>query len=104
DDRLRVDEILRGLGYRRGSDAHSWAFDVAYDGATFYDGPGGARVDVHWRLLNEPRYPWRHAEADAVWDRATAVTLAGERALALCAEDLVLSLATHLAVHHGLTG
>ncbi len=104
DDRLRADEILRGLGYRRGADAHSWAFDVAYDGATFYDGPGGARVDVHWRLLNEPRYPWRHAEADAVWDRATAVTLAGERALALCPEDLVLSLATHLAVHHGLTG
>jgi hypothetical protein len=103
-DRLRVDDMLRGLGYRRGTDAHSWAFDLAYDGATFYDGPGGARVDVHWRLLNDPRYAWNHREAEAVWDRAVPVTLAGGPALALEVEDLVLSLATHLAVHHGLSG
>jgi hypothetical protein len=103
-DRLRVDELLRGLGYRRGTDAHSWAFDVTYDTATFYDGPGGARVDVHWRLINDPRYAWNHAEAEAVWDRAVPVTLAGEPALALAPEDLVLSLAAHLAIHHGLSG
>lgn len=103
-ERLRVDGVLRGLGYRRGHDAHSWAFDVAYDAATSYDGAGGARVDVHWRLLNDPRYGWAHAEADAVWDRALPVTLAGEPALALASEDLVLSLATHLAIHHGLSG
>ena len=103
-DRLRVDEVLSGLGYRRGTDAHSWAFDVAYDAATFYDGPGGARVDVHWRLINDPRYAWNHAAADAVWDRAVPVTLAGESALALAPEDLVLSLAAHLAIHHGLSG
>jgi hypothetical protein len=104
DDRFRVDGILSGLGYRRGNDAHSWAFDVAYDGATFYDGPGGARVDVHWRLLNDPRCGWNRAAGEAVWDRAVPVTLAGERALALSPEDLVLSLAAHLAVHHGLAG
>ena len=103
-DRLRADEVLRGLGYRPGTDAHSWAFDVAYDAAAFYDGPGGARVDVHWRLINDPRYAWNHAEADAVWDRAVPVTLAGEPALALAPEDLVLSLAAHLAIHHGLSG
>lgn len=103
-ERLRVDAVLRGLGYRRGDDAHSWAFDVAYDAATSYDGTGGSRVDVHWRLLNDPRYGWDHAEADAVWDRAVPVTLAGEPALALAAEDLVLSLATHLAIHHALSG
>lgn len=102
--RFRVDEVLRGLGYRRGTDAHSWAFDLAYDSATFYDGPSGARVDVHWRLLNDPRYAWDHAEAEAVWDRAVPVTLAGEPALALCPEDLFLSLAVHLAIHHGLSG
>jgi hypothetical protein len=103
-DRLRVDEVLRGLGYRRGTDAHSWGFDLAYDAATFYDGPGGARVDVHWRLLNDPRFGWRRAEAEAVWDRAVPVRLAGAPALALCPEDLVLALAAHLAVHHGLSG
>ena len=103
-DRLRVDAVLRGLGYRPGSDAHSWTFDMTYDAATFYDGPEGARVDVHWRLVNDPRYAWNHVEADGVWDRAVSVTLAGERALALCPEDLVLALATHLAIHHGLSG
>jgi hypothetical protein len=103
-DRLRMDEVLRGLGYRRGTDAHSWAFDVTYDAATFYDGPGGARLDVHWRLLNDPRFGWRPAAAEAVWDRAVPVKLAGARALALCPEDLVLTLAAHLAVHHGLSG
>jgi hypothetical protein len=99
-----VDEVVRGLGYGRGTDAHSWGFDLAYDAAAFYDGPGGARVDVHWRLLNDPRYAWDHAEAEAVWDRAVPVALAGERALALGPEDLFLSLAVHLAIHHGLSG
>lgn len=103
-DRFRVDAALQGLGYRRGTDAHSWAFDVTYDGATFYDNPDGARVDVHWRLLNEPRYGWDHAAAEAVWDRTVSVTLAGEPARALSPEDLVLALAAHLAVHHGLSG
>lgn len=103
-ERLRVDEVLRGLGYRRADDAHSWAFDVAYDAATSYDGTNGARVDVHWRVLNDPRYGWNPAEAEAVWDRTVPITLAGEPSLALAPEDLVLSLAAHLAVHHGLSG
>ena len=104
EDRLRVDAALRGLGYSPGIDAHSLAFDLAYDGATFYDGPGGARVDVHWRLLNDPRYPWDERETEAVWRRAVPVTLAGESTLALAPEDLVLYLAAHLAIHHGLSG
>jgi hypothetical protein len=104
EDRLGVDAVLRGLGYRPGVDAHSWEFDLEYDAATFYDGPGGGRVDVHWRLLNDPRYRWDDAEAEAVWTRAVPVTLAGVRSLTLAAEDLVLSLAAHLAIHHGLTG
>src|SRR5688572_3051809 len=64
EHRVRVDALVRGLGYRRGVDAHSWDFDVTYDGATFYDGRGGARLDVHWTLLNDPRFPWDRREAD----------------------------------------
>jgi hypothetical protein len=104
EDRLGVDTLLTGLGYTRGVDAHSWAFDVEYDAATFYDGPGGGRVDVHWRLLNDPRYRWDEAEAEAVWNRAVPVTVAGERTVTLAPEDLVLYLSAHLAIHHGLTG
>jgi hypothetical protein len=39
-----------------------------------------------------------------VWDRAVKIHVAGETALGLCPEDLLLYLAAHLAVHHGLAG
>ncbi|PYO17213.1 MAG: hypothetical protein DMD88_21200, partial [Candidatus Rokuibacteriota bacterium] len=40
----------------------------------------------------------------AVWDRAVRVRVAGQEALGLCPEDLLLYLAVHLAVHHALVG
>jgi hypothetical protein len=86
------------------ADEHSWDFDIAFDGATVYESPGGVRIDLHWALLTEARYAWRQREAGSVWQRATPITLAGERALTLAPEDLVLHLATHFAVHHSLTG
>jgi hypothetical protein len=103
-DRRRADAALRGLGYTPLADEHSWDFDIAFDGATVYESPGGVRIDLHWALLTEARYAWRHLEAGSVWQRATPITLAGERALGLAPEDLVLHLATHFAVHHSLTG
>ena len=103
-DRRRTDASLRALGYAPLADEHSWDFDIAYDGATVYESPGGVRIDLHWALLTEARYAWRQPEAASVWQRATPITLAGERALGLAPEDLVLHLATHFAVHHSLTG
>lgn len=101
---LAVDELLQSLGYRRLADAHSWSFDLAYDRATLYAGPGGVHVDLHWSLLSEPRYTWNEGEALQVWDRTIKIQVAGEAALGLCPEDLLLYLAVHLAVHHGLGG
>src|SRR5206468_3887591 len=43
-------------------------------------------------------------EAQTVWDRAVRIRVAGEEALGLCPEDLLLYLSTHLAVHHSLGG
>jgi hypothetical protein len=103
-DRVRADAALLALGHRRLADAHSWDFDVAWDGATLYATPEGVHVDLHWSLLTEPRYPWNHAETAAVWERAAPLTVAGRRALGLAREDLVLYLAAHLAVHHALSG
>jgi hypothetical protein len=103
-DRLRMDTLLRGLGHRREADEHSFDFDIAYDGATLYETPAGVRVDLHWSLLTEPRFAWNHAEQAAVWERAVPIVVAGEPARGLGREDLVLHLATHLAVHHTLTG
>jgi Uncharacterised nucleotidyltransferase len=104
DDRRRADAALIALGCRRLADAHSWQFDVAYDGATVYETPGGIHVDLHWMLLTEPRYAWNQAAERLVWCRATPIALAGEPALVLAREDLVLHLAAHLAVHHALAG
>lgn len=101
---VTVDGLLQALGYRRLADAHSWSFDVAYDRATVYEGPAGVHVDLHWSLLSDPRYAWNEAEGFRVWDRAIKVQVAGETALGLCPEDLLLYLAVHLGVHHGLAG
>src|SRR5262249_45389875 len=74
------------------------------DGETAYETAGGARVDLHWRLLNDPRYRWNEAASGQVWDRAARIEVAGAPVLALAPEDLLLYLAVHLAVHHGLVG
>ena len=99
-----VDGLLQGLSYRPTADDHSWGFDVAYDRATVYEGPGGVRVDLHWSLVSDPRFSWNEADGLAVWERAIKMPLAGGAALSLCPEDLLLYLAVHLAVHHGLAG
>ncbi len=104
EHRRRADIALRGLGYQPVADEHSWDFDITFDGATVYESTAGVRVDLHWALLTEARYAWRARAATAVWDRAVPLTLAGERALGLAPEDLVLHLATHFAIHHSLTG
>ena len=92
------------LGYEPLADEHSWDFDITFDGAIVYESAAGVRIDLHWALLTEARYVWNQAEATGVWKRTVPITLAGERALGLAPEDLVLHLATHFAVHHSLTG
>lgn len=104
EDRRRADAALQALGYQRLADAHSWEFDIEYDGATLYAGRDGVHVDLHWALVTEPRYVWSGEAERAVWQRAVALMLAGRRTLGLAREDLVLYLATHLAVHHALAG
>jgi hypothetical protein len=101
---MRVDGLLQRLGYRRRADDHSWSFDVAYDRATLYEGPGGIHVDLHWSLVSDPRFAWNEAAGLSVFERAVKMPLGPGRALGLCPEDLLLYLAVHLAVHHGLAG
>ena len=102
-DVARTDALLRELGYRRVADAHSYAFDVAHDRATLYEGPSGVRVDLHWSLLSEPRYAWDERAA-TVWERVIPTSVGGQDAWSLCPEDLLVYLAAHLAVNHGVAG
>jgi putative nucleotidyltransferase-like protein len=104
DDLERTDALLHSLGLRRLADEHSFAFDVAHDRATVYEAPSGIHIDLHWALSSEPRYAWDEASTTSVWDRAVRINVAGEAALALSPEDLLIYLAVHLAVHHALVG
>jgi len=105
-DVARADALLTGLGFARGmhEEAHSWAFDVAYDGETLYDRADGVQVDLHWRLLNAARYVWNPRAADAVWGRAVPARLGSWPTRQLAPEDLLLYLALHLAVPHAAVG
>lgn len=101
---LAADGLLQALGYRRLADGHSWEFDLAYDRAALYEGPDGVQVDLHWSLLSDPRYVWEESAGLEVWERMIKSQIDGQTVLGLCPEDLLLYLATHLAVHHGLAG
>jgi hypothetical protein len=103
-DVARADDLLQALGWTRTERDHTWAFDVAYDGETEYRAIDRAPVDLHWRLLNAARYPWNRAGMDGAWARAVPVTIAGEPARTLAAEDLLVYLAAHLAVQHAGVG
>lgn len=100
----RADHLLLGFGYRRRPDAHSFQFDLGFDRATLYEAPSGIRVDLHWALVSDPRYSWEEGESLTVWDRAVPIRVAGQDALSLGPEDLLLYLALHLGVHHALAG
>ena len=104
DDLVQADQLLLKLGYSRRADAHSWSFNVAYDWETLYEGSFGVQVDLHWGLVTDPRYSWNHLEALGVWERAVQIRVAGEKTLGLSPDDLLLYLALHLAIHHGLVG
>jgi hypothetical protein len=103
-DLERADGALRAAGWARHADEHSWDFDAAFDAATVYDRPGGARVDLHWALLTEPRCGWNAVAAEGVWERAVDVRLAGRAARTPGREDTLLHAASHLAVHHAFSG
>ena len=60
--------------------------------------PGLPLVELHWTLCDaDEAAGFNLAE---LWQRAQPVTLAGEPALALAPEDLILHLCHHAAYHH----
>ncbi|MFM7326795.1 MAG: nucleotidyltransferase family protein, partial [Nodosilinea sp.] len=60
--------------------------------------PGLPLVELHWTLCDaDEAANFNLAE---LWQRAQPITLAGEPALALAPEDLILHLCHHAAYHH----
>lgn len=100
--------LLAALGYRHLEGGRPLEYEARYGAAACFvksEVPPGLPLDVHWRLLDF-RSGSRAATMDPgeVWERAVKVDGWSPSALTLCAEDLLIYLAVHLAVHHALSG
>lgn len=59
---------------------------------------GGGSIEVHWNLTRPGQ---EHSiDPDELWRRAGEIEIAGQRVLALAAEDLLLHLCEHASYHH----
>jgi hypothetical protein len=63
---------------------------------------GAPPIEVHWRLL-EPDLPFEIDQA-GLWKRACPVKIAGQPALGLYPEDLLLHLCLHATIHRFQNG
>lgn len=59
---------------------------------------GQAVFEIHWNLMGPEE--WGYVPPEGFWERATAVDIDGNAALALSAEDLLLHLCHHATYHH----
>lgn len=108
-DALLVAAVARERGLDRYQDRHSLEFDLEFGSAfVLTRHPGDDRkpsLDVHWDLFDG----WRPRRAaarwlDQAWARAEPARVAGHAVLAFRREDMLLHLASHLALHHAFTG
>lgn len=60
--------------------------------------PRAAPVELHWEVCPTPN-PFR-LDVQPFWERMVPITVAGQPALGLCAEDLLLHLCVHAAYNH----
>lgn len=107
-DRERAIEVLAGLGYVHGSPGRSLGYELDHAPAAYFVTPSDAArlpVDLHWELVCHPGGS-RAAEltAEEIWARARPTTRGGESGWTLAAEDLLIYLAAHFAIHHAFAG
>jgi hypothetical protein len=107
-----VETVLRvagDLGLRRYDDRHSLSFDLRFDSAVVLTptprDDSRPSIDLHWALFDDGLFARdRTARLADVWARAEAVDVAGRPVLTPGAEDTLLHLAAHLALHHAFGG
>lgn len=89
-----VEATLRALGYRGVDRRHGFAREFSYTLELVRDAHGGVVVEPHWTLAYPP-----FADAldmDRVWARCRPGRVAGEPALVLAPEALLLNLCLHV--------
>jgi hypothetical protein len=107
-DRERAIDVVMGLGYVHGSPGRSLAYELHHAPAAYFVAPGDTSrlpVDLHWEFVAHPGGS-RATElaAEEIWSRAAPTLSWGDAARAPAAEDLLIYLAAHLAIHHALAG
>jgi hypothetical protein len=101
EDVPQLVSVLQMLGYQQWlgfdrSRVHARMFNLFHHLLPF-DRPGGARVELHTRLI--PDQLGHAAPTKAVWRRAVGLTWEGRRGYVLSPEDQVFHLSSHLAKH-----
>lgn len=91
DDLEMIDEKLSESGYYL-------AYHSQTGGERHYAKPGSGfmNLDIHWNT-------WQY-KANGAWENAREIKIGEAAALTLAPEDLLISLASHSAVHHGKAG
>lgn len=107
-DRDTAMEVLSRLGYAHGSPGRSLAYELEHAPAAYFVAPSDAPrlpIDLHWECVAHPGGS-RATElaAEEIWSRALPAPSWGDAARALAAEDLLVYLAAHFAIHHALAG
>lgn len=95
-DRLdEVDAVFRGIGLRPGPWNGEYYRRTHYH--YLYRDERGEAIEVHWHVATAARAA--RIDIGAVWARSLPAAIAGHQVRVLCAEDLFLHLAMHLAMH-----
>jgi hypothetical protein len=101
-DLTKVTAIFKTLGYRFPHNVGNvMALAPADHEYTASHPRYNTSVDIHWSLT----HPRREASIDeaALWERASALTICGERTLGLALEDLIAYICFHASHHHYFT-
>lgn len=107
-DRDTAMEVLSRLGYAHGSPGRSLAYELEHAPAAYFVAPSDAPrlpIDLHWECVAHPGgIRATELAAEEIWSRALPAPSWGDAARALAAEDLLVYLAAHFAIHHALAG
>ena len=107
EDVDRAHDLLSGLGYSPDAEAdpagHGESFVRQFEGERLYLHPDHPHcpVELHWFLVNREWFRvTTRLEGEALWERVRPLPLDGITAWQFSAEDTMLYLCFHLAVHH----
>ena len=97
----RAVEVLREFGYDTPVPEIRPGARIAYGGELYLrpDGVHAISIDLHWNLVNSPRYR-RVAAEDWLWDSAQPVAVGAAEGRVLGPEAQLLHLCAHKVLHH----